>query len=232
MKELLALSKDENDQQDTPKLVSRANNNDSEKPIELQPEYGKYIYGEIIRDFPDMIDYLGRLKFSATSTCIDLLALAQSLRVRINYSSDLDKDFMLYQPKTEAMNRHNVEAVLVVTDKQMTYQNQAWFVAQGLATYILDFAEYIPDFSENKDAMNKWTVFKLAEALLLPNDLVERVVDLSMALNEKTLDKVDQQNHFLVFNAPRTSIITHTAAQLANVPEWLMSQRIEEFYNG
>ena len=236
------MSKDENNKQNETKMkiVSRAaktNYNheiadNSTQPTEPQPEYGKYIYADIIRDFPEMADYLGRLKLVNTFTCIDLLGLAYSLRIRINYSSDLDTDFALYQPKVTAINGHSIEVVLIVSDHQKTYQDEAWSVAQGMATHILNLAEYVPDFSAANNGMHKWTVSKLASALLLPDDLVVRVVELSVELNTKLLDQVDTLNHGMIFNTPRASIIAHTAAQLANVPEWLMSQRIADVYHG
>ncbi|MFD1317982.1 hypothetical protein [Loigolactobacillus zhaoyuanensis] len=196
-------------------------------------QYGQYVYGDIIRDFPTMLDYLGHLRLAGTNTCIDLLGLAQSLCVRINYSSELKTDFMLHRPHTGVgRNERRVEAVLIVTGHAVTYQQQAWLVGQGLATYILNIAEYIPDFTENQAAMTKWTVDKLAGALLLPDDLVVRVTELAMDLNEPLLNVVDTHNQMMLFNTPRASIIAQTASRLANVPEWLMIQRIATVYNG
>ncbi|WP_412989303.1 hypothetical protein ACLJJ6_10000 [Pediococcus siamensis] len=204
---------------------------ENEKDIESRTIYGKYMYGEIIRDFPSLIDSLGRLIIQSASTCIDLLGLAQSLHVRIEYSSKLKTAFELYRPQSREFN-HHYEDILVVTDHQVTYQQQAWLVGEGLAKYILSSVEYVPDFSKNTDAMTKWSVESLAAKLLLPNDLVEHVTDLAIDMNKNTLNIVDFYNQDLIFNTPRVTIIGHTAAQLANVPEWLMKQRMTEFYDG
>lgn len=223
---------DPNDPNFTPRIASRADPSDTvyrpESHPKSHPEYGKYMYADIIRDFPEMMDYLGQLKLKDTFTCVDLLVLAQALRIRIDYSNDLDTDFALYQPKIAETNKYGVEVVLIVSSHQTTYQEQAWFAAQGMATHILNTAEYVPDFSATKNGMHKWSVARMAKMLLLPIDLAFRAVELSIDLNSKLLERVDGLNHGMSFNSARVDIIYHTAAQLANVPEWLMTERADE----
>ncbi|MFD0898701.1 hypothetical protein [Loigolactobacillus binensis] len=203
-----------------------------ETPEESEFISAEYAYVDIIRDFPEMADYLGHLALSTKVTCIDLLGLAQSLQVRIDYSSKLEVGFSLY-PQKEVLGhgRRAVAATLVVTDQQVTFPEQAWLIGKGLATYILNVAEYVPDFSENEAAMTKWNVDKLASELLLPEDLVVRATELAEKLNAALLDTVDAHNRHLSFNTPHLSIVDKTAARLANVPEWLMRQRINDVYN-
>ncbi|MFD1464706.1 hypothetical protein ACFQ4L_01185 [Lapidilactobacillus mulanensis] len=194
---------------------------------------GQYIYPEIIRDFPTMIDYLGRVRLSSTSTYVDLQALAASLQIRINYSSELQKDFALV-PQKQVVGRswRAVAASLIVKDHRVTAQEQAWLVGQGLATYILHIAEYVPDFSENTETMKKWTVDKMAATLLLPDDLVQRTVSLAIDLNQERLDVIEPLNQKTLVKAARLNLSTNLAAQLANVPEWLMRERSNDVFNG
>lgn len=169
-----------------------------------------------------MLNYLGHLRVFEQATCVDLLGLAQALQV----------GFSLYpQKEVVGQGRRAVAATLIVADQKVTFPEQAWLVGRGLATYILNIAQYVPDFSENKAAMSKWTVDKLASNLLLPADLVERDTDLAENLNAELLDVADAHNQHLIFNTPHLSVIDATAARLANVPEWLMRQRINDVFN-
>ncbi|WP_367296915.1 hypothetical protein [Loigolactobacillus coryniformis] len=204
----------------------------SEETVAESYTSGEYVYGDIVRDFPEMLNYLGHLRVFEQATCVDLLGLAQALQVRINYSRELQVGFSLYpQKEVVGQGRRAVAATLIVADQKVTFPEQAWLVGRGLATYILNIAQYVPDFSENKAAMSKWTVDKLASNLLLPADLVERDTDLAENLNAELLDVADAHNQHLIFNTPHLSVIDATAARLANVPEWLMRQRINDVFN-
>ncbi|MFD0898703.1 hypothetical protein [Loigolactobacillus binensis] len=216
-----------------PDLATAATDDDKKAPVEENYASGEYIYGDIVRDFPEMLNYFGHLRASNQATCVDLLGLAQALQVRINYSRELKVGFSLYpQKEVLGQGQRAVAATLIVADQKVTFPEQAWLVGQGLATYILNIAEYVPDFSQNEAAMSKWTVDKLAANLLLPADLVDRVTQIAEEQDAALLDVVDAHNNKnMIFNTPRLSILDRTAARLANVPEWLMRQRMNDFYN-
>ncbi|WP_367365090.1 hypothetical protein [Pediococcus parvulus] len=192
----------------------------------LEPEYGKYMYWEIIRDFPIMADYIGHYIQGNRFTAVNLIDLASSLGLRLDYSSELRTDFKLYRTKKSDID------VLIVSARHASIQDKAWYAAKGMANYILGDAEYVPDFSQNQGALNKWTDEKIAAKLLLPNDLLERDIDFATTYNRDLLNEVGERNAGVLFPYARLNIIGHTAAQIANVPDWLMEQRVDEFYNG
>ncbi|KRN29288.1 hypothetical protein IV38_GL000170 [Lactobacillus selangorensis] len=190
------------------------------------------VYGDIMRDFPTLRNFLGRLKVYNDATCVDLLAMAGSLHMRINYSADLKTDFMIHPQKAVGEDTQMVEASLIITDSHVTYPEQAWIVGKGFASFILKTVDYVSDFSEDDKTMQKWTVESLAAALLLPEDMVRHDTELAMKHNKAFLKVIDKANVHQLFNSPHISVITATAARLANVPEWLMRQRIDAVYNG
>ncbi|MFC6170263.1 hypothetical protein [Loigolactobacillus jiayinensis] len=215
------------------KKQKKHTNENSAEPAAVQMVNGKDIYGEIVRDFPQMLDYLSHLQLSPTNTCIALHPLANCLQVRLSYSSDLQTDFAIHpQKRVVGAEWRAVAASLIIRDRHVTGQEQAWLIGQGLATYILHIADYVPDFAENTAAMNKWTVEKLATALLLPEDLVQETTALAMDITKKQLTMIAPHNKDMVVNYAQLNVITHTAAQLANVPEWLMKQRIDAVFSG
>ncbi|GEL13952.1 hypothetical protein LCO01nite_15010 [Lapidilactobacillus concavus] len=193
-----------------------------------------YVYGEIVSDFPQLRTYLQHLRIPTESTFTDTIGLAHALQVRISYSREPKVDYSLYRLKeVVGEGMHAVAATLVVRDHHVTYPEQAWLIAQGLATYILNIAAYVPDFSQNQSTMTKWRVENLAIALLLPNTLVEYTVGIAMDIEHDLLVQAAKYNEGrVIFDAVKLGIVDAAAARLANVPEWLMHERINRVFDG
>jgi len=84
----------------------------SEETVAESYTSGEYVYGDIVRDFPEMLNYLGHLRVFEQATCVYLLGLAQALQV----------GFSLYpQKEVVGQGRRAVAATLIVADQKVTF---------------------------------------------------------------------------------------------------------------
>lgn len=92
----------------------------------LEPEYGKYMYWEIIRDFPIMADYIGHYIQGNRFTAVNLIDLASSLGLRLDYSSELRTDFKLYRTKKVISMCSSFPRAMPVSRIKLGMQQKAW----------------------------------------------------------------------------------------------------------